>query len=153
VRAGVSSLMHRDGTIGCLLGWVGSVVSPRWCHRASPSLPRGCAVNPRALHELYGQELAELLDTVLAGDLVTDWASIERRVVRALGALVRLQQRHKVAEHSRCSICRSVPRGWWLWPKHTTCTVHNALSSSLRQPERLVPSIITENAATVGGRS
>ncbi|MGH3973464.1 MAG: hypothetical protein ACRDS9_09070 [Pseudonocardiaceae bacterium] len=108
---------------------------------------------PPALHEVYGRALAELLDAVLAGDLVTDWASVERRVVRALGVLVRLQQRHKVDEHGRCSICRSVPRAWWRWPKRATCTVHSALSFDLRQPERFILSVITENAATVGGRS
>ncbi|MGH3971965.1 MAG: hypothetical protein ACRDS9_01355 [Pseudonocardiaceae bacterium] len=113
-------------------------------------------MNPPALHELhelYGRELAELLDAVLAGDLVTDWASVERRVVRALAALVRLQQRHKVDEHGRCSICRSVPGAWWRWPKRTMCTVHSALSFNLRQPKRFVLPVITENAATVGGRS
>jgi hypothetical protein len=108
---------------------------------------------PPALHEVYGRELAELLERVLAGDLATNWVSVERRVVRALGALVPLQQRHKVDEHGRCSICRSVPRAWWPWPKRTTCTVHSALSFDLRQPERFPLSAITENVAPVGGGS
>jgi hypothetical protein len=110
-------------------------------------------VNPSALHELYGRELAELLDAVLAGDLVTDWASVERRVVRALGALVWLQRCHRVDRRGRCLICRAAPRWWWPWPKRVPCTVHSALSFHLRQPERFVLSVITGNAATVGGRS
>lgn len=108
---------------------------------------------PPVLHELYGRELAELLDAVLAGDLGTDWASVERRVVCALGAFVRLQQRHKVDEHGRCSICRSVPRAWWPWPKRVPCTVHAALSFALRQPARFVLSAITANPAAVRDRS
>ena len=103
--------------------------------------------NRRAAYQAYGRELAELLNTVLAGDLVSDWAAVERQVVRSLGALVRLQQLHRVDERGRCSICRTIPRGWRRWPKRTTCTVDNALSFYLHQPERLVFSVITENTA------
>jgi hypothetical protein len=103
--------------------------------------------NRRATYQAYGRELAELLNTVLAGDLVSDWAAVERQVVRSLGALVRLQQLHRVDERGRCSICRTIPRGWRRWPKRTTCTVDNALSFYLHQPERLVFSVITENTA------
>jgi hypothetical protein len=72
-------------------------------------------------------------------------------VVRSLGALVRLQQQlHRVDERGRCSICRTIPRGWRRWPKHTTCIVDNALSFYLHQPERFVLSVITENTAAVG---
>lgn len=110
-------------------------------------------MNPPASHKLYGRELAELLDAVLAGDLVTDWASVERRVVRALGALLRLQQCHRVDARGRCPICRATPRWWWPRPKRTTCTVYSALRFNLRQPERFVLSGIAENAATVQGRS
>jgi hypothetical protein len=82
--------------------------------------------------------LVELLDAVLAGDLVNDRVAVddrvalERQVVRVVGALVRLQQRHTVDEHGHCSICRIPPRGWRRWPKRTTCTVNSALSFYLR---------------------
>ena len=110
-------------------------------------------MNPSALHEAFSQELAKLLDAVLAGDLVTDWASVERRVVRALGALMRLQRCHRVDRRGRCPICRATLRWWWPWPKRVSCTVHAALGFHLRQPERFVLSVITGNAATVEGRS
>jgi hypothetical protein len=107
---------------------------------------------PTDSYQAYGRELAELLELMLAGDLVTDRATAER-LVRWLGALVRLQQLHCVDRHGRCLICRAIPRWWWPWPKHVSCTVHSALSFYLRQPERFVLSVITENAATVRSRS
>jgi hypothetical protein len=120
-----------------------------------PDLPASSPfrpINSQAQHEIYGRELATLLERVLAGELVTDRVVVERRVVRALGALVRLQQRHTVDEQGRCSICRTAPRGWRRWPQRATCTVNSALSFYLSQPERFVLSVITENT-TVGGRS
>lgn len=113
----------------------------------------GCAVSqpaPPIVAEAYGRELAELLDAVLAGDLVTDHAAIiERRVVRSLGALVWLQQRHRVDKRGRCSICRPARRAWWrLWPQRTTCTVHAALSFYLRQPDWAVLPAITDSTGT-----
>lgn len=92
--------------------------------------------NPEAVYREHGG----VLDAVLAGDLVNDRVAVdnrvalERQVVRAVGALVRLQQRHAVDAHGRCSICRIPPRGWRRWPKRTTCTVNSALSFYLRGP-------------------
>ena len=110
--------------------------------------------NPRTLYAGYRCELSTLLDAVLAGDLVNDRVTVddrvavERQVVRAVGALVELQQRHTVDEHGRCSICRAAPRAWWWpWPKRTACTVHKALGFFLHQPERFVMSVITDTAA------
>lgn len=115
---------------------------------------------PQAIYRAHGRKLTELLDAVLAGDLVNDQVmtdervAVERQVVRVVGALVWLQQRHRVDERGRCSICRAVSRAWWRpWPKRTTCTVHSALGFFLHQPERFVMSVITDNAATAGARS
>jgi hypothetical protein len=110
---------------------------------------RGCAVSlpdPMTLYAAYGRELAELLEQVLAGDLVADRAVAER-LVRSLEALVWLQQRHRVDEHGRCLLPRT---WWWPWPKRTTCTVHSALGLYLGQPDRFVPA---ENQAHVRGMS
>lgn len=107
--------------------------------------------DPMTSHKAYGRELAELLDAVLAGDLVSDRAAVERQVVRSVGALVQLQQRHRVDERGRCSTCRSVPRKWWRpWLKRTTCTVYSALNFYLRQPDRVVHSVITDRPNTRG---
>lgn len=103
--------------------------------------------DPKTLHEAYGRELTGLVHDVVAGDLVTDRTSIERQVVRVVGTLVWLQQRHQVDDHGRCSTCRAAPRAWWRpWPKRIGCTVHAALSFHLRQPDQFVLAAITDNA-------
>lgn len=86
---------------------------------------------PAMLHKVYGQELTELLDTVLAGEVVTD-RDIAERLVRSLGALRHLHQRHRPDIRGRCAVCWS--RRWWCpWPsKRSTCTVHAALSFFLQ---------------------
>jgi hypothetical protein len=95
--------------------------------------------SPGALHEMYGRELTELLNAVLAGDLVSDRVNVERRLIRVVAALVWLQQRHRVDEHGRCSICRVTLRAWWRrWPRRSMCTVHTALTFHLRQSDRFV---------------
>lgn len=115
----------------------------------------GCAVSqpaPPIVSEAYSRELAKLLDTVLAGDLVTDHAvTVERQVVHSLGALTWLQQRHRVNKRGQCSICRA-RRAWWRpWPQRTTCTVHVALSFYLRQPDWAVLAAITDSATVARG--
>jgi hypothetical protein len=106
--------------------------------------------DPQALHETYGQELTGLLDGVLAGDLMSDRASLERQVVRVVGALLWLHQRHRVDEHGRCSICWPLPRTWWWpWPRRSTCTVHSSLSFHLRQPDRFILAALTDDQAPV----
>ncbi len=62
------------------------------------------------LHEVHGQELVELLDTVLAGEVVAD-RDVAERLVRSIGALVHLHQRHRLDTHGRCTVCW--PRRWW----------------------------------------
>jgi hypothetical protein len=87
---------------------------------------------PATLHEVYGQELAELLDTVLAGEVVTD-RDIAERLVRFLGALVHLHRRHRLDTRGRCAVCRWSRRWWCPWPpKRSSCTVHAALSFFLQ---------------------
>ncbi|MGH3974242.1 MAG: hypothetical protein ACRDS9_13090 [Pseudonocardiaceae bacterium] len=92
-----------------------------------------------ALHEVYGEELTELLDLLLASTAVTDWAEVERRLVRSVAALIRLHDLHRLDERGRCSVCWPVSRHWWRpWPKRSTCTVHSTLRFYLRQPYRFV---------------
>ena len=93
--------------------------------------------DPRGMHEAHTRELTGLLDEIAAGDLpavVMDQATAERWLMRLIGVLVSLQQRHQVDSRGRCLICRAVPRAWWWpWPKRSTCTVHAALSFFLPQ--------------------
>jgi hypothetical protein len=105
---------------------------------------------PPALHEVYGQELAVLLKQVLAGDLISDRVSVERQIVRVVGALVSLHQRHRVDERGRCLICWPLPRTWWWpWPRRSTCTVYAALGFHLRQPDRFVLAALNDDQAQV----
>ena len=113
--------------------------------------------DPPALHEMYGRELRELIDTILAGEMpamVMDQATAERWLVRLAGALMRLQERHRVDERGRCPICRPLPSTWWRpWPQRSTCTVHTALSFYLRQPHRFITAVTTNNVTNVQGKS
>jgi hypothetical protein len=109
--------------------------------------------NPTAAHEDYVRELGELLEQVLAGRLVEDWAAVERLVVRMVGAQLRLQELHRVDERGQCSFCWRTSRQWWRpWPRRITCTVHSALGFFLRQPDWAVLSVITDHTVTVRGR-
>ena len=103
------------------------------------------------LYETYGQELKELLDIVLSGEVVLDRATAER-LVRSLGALTRLHNQHRLNERGQCSVCWTVSRTLWRpWLKRSTCTVHNALWSYLRQPVPFVLPSLPTNPASGNG--
>jgi hypothetical protein len=126
---------------------------PLTCHRPGDLLTVS-ALDPRADHGEYGQELAGLLDAVLAGRLVDDWAAVERRVVVAVGALLELLKLHQVDQRGRCSTCRAVPRAWWWpWPQRVPCTVYSALGFHPRQPGRFALPTLTGRVATAGDRA
>lgn len=93
-------------------------------------------------YRVFHQELSDLLDQVLAGDVVADRAMAER-VVRALGALLRTHERHMWDRRGKCGVCWTNPPRWWRpWPSQSACTVHEALSFFLRQPtEKIVTAI------------
>jgi hypothetical protein len=109
--------------------------------------------DPRILQEEYERELADFVESVRSGEAFSDQATAERLSIRLIGALLPLQQRHRVDRHGRCPICRATPRWWWPWPKRVPCTVHTTLGFALRQPARFVHSAITTNPATVRVRS
>lgn len=91
-----------------------------------------------AVHRVFGNELSELLDTVLGGEVVSDRDTAER-LVRSVGALVDLHARHRIDRQGRCGVCWPVPRSWWWpWRRRSTCTVHAALSFHLRQPSNFI---------------
>lgn len=96
------------------------------------------------LYKVFDGELSELLDTVLAGEVVADRDTAER-LVRTVGALVYLHGRHPIDAHGRCVLCRPPRCWWWPWPKRSTCSVHVALSFFLRQPSDFVRTALTES--------
>jgi hypothetical protein len=109
--------------------------------------------DPRRLQEEYERELADFVESVRSGEAFSDQTTAERLSIRLIGALLWLQQCHRVDRHGRCPICRAIPGWWWPWPKRVPCTVHAALGFALRQPAKFVLSAITSNPATVRSRS
>jgi len=93
------------------------------------------------LYRVFERELSELLDTVLAGEVVADRDTAER-IIRTIGALVHLHAQHPVDAHGWCSSCRP-PR--MRWPRRrSACSVHAALSFFLRQPPDFILTALTE---------
>src|SRR5262249_41641841 len=91
------------------------------------------------VYEAYGRELSELLDLLLAGEVVSDRVVTER-LVRCVGALLRLHDRHRLNRHGRCATCWPIPRTWCRpWPKRSICTVHAALTFFLQQQSSQAP--------------
>ena len=85
------------------------------------------------LYKAHARELSELLDLLLAGEVVSDPAVAEH-LVRVVGALLRVHDRHWLDRHGRCAVCWPIPRAWWRpWPKRSICTVHAVLSFFLPQ--------------------
>jgi hypothetical protein len=91
------------------------------------------------LYQAYRRELSELLDLLLAGEVVSDRATAER-LVRVVGVLLRVHERHRINARGRCAVCWPIPRTWWRpWPKRSLCTVHAALSFFLRHQPTQAP--------------
>jgi hypothetical protein len=105
--------------------------------------------DPRRLQEEYERELVAFVESVRCGEAFSDQATAERWSIRLVGALLPLQQRHRVDARGRCPICRAAPRWWRPWPKRVPCTVHAAVGFALRQPARFVLAAITDNPATI----
>jgi hypothetical protein len=84
-----------------------------------------CAHN---LYKAHERVLSQLQDELLTGEVVSDRATIER-LVRVVGVLLRLHDRHRLDQHGQCAICWPIPRTWWRpWPKRSICTIHAALA-------------------------
>lgn len=104
-------------------------------------------------YRVFSDELSDVLDTVLAGDVVADRATAER-VVRSLGVVGYLHERHRIDERGRCAVCWTVPRRWWHpWPRRSTCTVYSALSFFLQQPTEFVLAAIEDQSNTLHGNT
>ena len=89
-------------------------------------------------YRMFRDELSDVLDIVLTGEIIDDRATAER-VVRSLGAVAYLHERHPVDARGRSAVCWAVPRRWWRpWLGRSTCTVYSALSFFLRQPTESV---------------
>lgn len=91
------------------------------------------------MYEAYGRELSQLLDLLLAGEVVADRATAER-LAKVVGVLLRIHDRHRIDPRGRCAICWPIPRTWWRpWPKQSICTVHAALIFFLPQQSNQAP--------------
>lgn len=104
-------------------------------------------------HRMFHDELSDVLDIVLTGEVIDDRATAER-VVRSLGVVVDLHQRHSIDARGRCRVCWPVPPRWWYpWPRRSTCTVYTALNFWLRQPVESVLAAIEDRPQSLRGRT
>jgi hypothetical protein len=80
-----------------------------WLHGswASRPAPQACA----SVYEAHRRELSQLLELLLTGEVVSDRTAIEH-LVRVIGVLQRLHERHRLDRHGHCAICWPIPRTW-----------------------------------------
>lgn len=96
---------------------------------------------PPTLHEVHDRRLKELLSQVIAAEvpaIIVDQATAERWLLRLAGALLRVDQRHRVDARGRCRLCRPArlrARWWWPWWARSACTVQPTLAHYLRDAE------------------
>lgn len=104
-------------------------------------------------YRMFSDELSDLLDIVLTGEIIDDRATAER-VVRALGAVVYLHERHPIDARGRCAACWTVPRRRWRpWPRRSTYTVYSELVFFLRQPTESVLAAIEDQSKPLRRRT
>jgi len=92
------------------------------------------------LHEIHDRRLKELLNQVIAADvpaIIVDQATAERWLLRLAGALLRVNQRHRVDARGRCRLCRPerLRARWWPWWIRSACTIQPTLAHYLRDAE------------------
>jgi len=78
--------------------------------------------NPASRQQLHA-ELARLHDLAL---IVDDQDSAEQ-LIRVVGAVIALYDRHAVDDRGRCALCRPTRRVWWR--RCHACTVHDAFTT------------------------
>lgn len=74
-------------------------------------------------HESVHDELEDLLDILLKGEMVADRPTADR-LVRVLTATHSLSEQHTIDGEGRCAYCRATP---WLWSRRAACNVFDAL--------------------------
>ncbi|WP_436760327.1 hypothetical protein [Streptosporangium sp. V21-05] len=93
------------------------------------------------LHEVHDRRLKELLGQVIAAEvpaMIVDQATVEKWLPRLAGALLRVNQRHRVDARGRCRPCRPArlrARWWWPWWARSARTVQPTLAHYLRDAE------------------
>jgi len=98
---------------------------------------------PPTLHEVHDRRLKEPLSQVTAAEIlaiIVDQATAERWLPRLAGALLGVNQHHRIDTHGRCRLHRPTrlrARPWWLWRTPSACTVQPALAHHLRDTEPL----------------
>jgi len=56
-------------------------------------------------------------------------------LVRSLGTVDYLHERHPLDTRGCCTVCWTEPRRWWRpWPRRSTCSACSASSFFLRRP-------------------
>ena len=93
-------------------------------------------------YRLLDEELSSLLEIVLAGEVIADRA-IAERLVRFLGAVISLHERHVVDRYGRCGRCAARSRWCQPWRRPHSCSVYSTLAFCLTQPfEFVLPAVL-----------
>jgi hypothetical protein len=101
-------------------------------------------MTPVPVHEVHDRRLKELLSQVIASEvpaIIVDQVTAERWLLRLAGALLGVNQRHRVDSRGRCRLCRPAllrARRWWPWWTRSTCTIQPTLAHFLRDAEPLI---------------
>ncbi len=82
-------------------------------------------------YRVFEYELADLVNTLLAGGAAYDRVTAER-AVRVAEAMAQVLARHPVDDLGRCQVCRRLDSSLiWVWRPRGRCTVSDALTRHL----------------------
>lgn len=91
--------------------------------------------HPATTPDVYGRELASMVDLIRSGRAFAEPATAERLSFRLVAVLDQVYEKHNPDEHGQCLICRPSPRWWRLWPRRAACTVHGAFAHHIPAPD------------------
>lgn len=97
-------------------------------------------------YRLLNKELSSLLEIVLAGEVISDRAVAER-LVRFLGAVISLHERHVVDRYGRCGRCAARHRWWRPYRQSHPCSMYSTFVFCLTQPFEFVLLAVLDCAA------
>jgi hypothetical protein len=78
--------------------------------------------------DVYGRELADMVDLIRSGRAFAEPATAERLSFRLDAVLDQVYEQHAPDEYGQCLICRPSVRWWRPWSRRAACTVHAAFA-------------------------
>lgn len=103
-------------------------------------------------YRLLDEELSSLLEIVMAGEVIGDRVTAER-LVRFLGAVISLHERHMVDRYGWCGRCAARRQWCQPWRRPHSCSVYSTLAFCLAQPfEFVLPAVLDRAEGRLGKR-